>query len=253
MPLRRRERASLVRLAVSLLAWQLWLGVADAQVPSSIAGFPVANVTLASKGPVPRHGANARYDAMGYFGAGPQKGPGKPTAPKGLIPLGIGGNGTAQPGGDNRDNVTCDRDGYIFVPQSYQSNKSAAFLLALHDAGGNSSQPLELLAAAANKSGIINGDMFQQIMAFTPGGVAATTSPGRPFVYLSAGTQDPLFKSEYIIKGIVPLLEGGFGLNVTVNSGPWNHTVPPSVAQAGMQWFQDCPSRAMAPSPMPSG
>ena len=72
MPLRRRERASLVRLAVSLLAWQLWLGVADAQVPSSIAGFPVANVTLASKGPVPRHGANARYDAMGYFGAGPQ-------------------------------------------------------------------------------------------------------------------------------------------------------------------------------------
>ncbi len=82
-----------------------------------------------------------------------QKGPGKPTAPKGLIPLGIGGNGTAQPGGDNGDNVTCDRDGYIFVPQSYQSNKSAAFLLALHDAGGNSSQPLELLAAAANKSG----------------------------------------------------------------------------------------------------
>lgn len=83
-----------------------------------------------------------------------------------------------------------------------------------------------------------------------------TLKPASSLIYYShlpAGTQDPLFKSEYIIKGIVPLLEGGFGLNVTVNSGPWNHTVPPSVAQAGMQWFQDCPSRAMAPSPMPSG
>ena len=66
-------RVQLVRVAVSLLAlsW-LWPGVADAQVPSSIAGFPVANFTLASKGPVPKHGANSKYDAMGYFGAGPQ-------------------------------------------------------------------------------------------------------------------------------------------------------------------------------------
>ena len=67
----------LVRVAVSLLAlsW-LWAGAADAQVPSSIAGFPVANFTLASKGPVPKHGANSKYDAMGYFGASPQVKPG---------------------------------------------------------------------------------------------------------------------------------------------------------------------------------
>ena len=79
-----------------------------------------------------------------------QKGPGNPKGPKGLIRLGIGGNGTAEPSGDN---VTCDRDGYLFVPQSYQPSKPTAFLLALHDAGGNSSQPLGLLAAAANASG----------------------------------------------------------------------------------------------------
>ena len=94
-----------------------------------------------------------------------QKGPGKPNAPKGLIRLGIGDNATAP---SNGANVTCDRDGYIFVPQSYQSNKTTAFLLALHDAGGNSSQPLELLAAAANASGGAAGLALPMLSGWNP-------------------------------------------------------------------------------------
>ena len=105
-----------------------------------------------------------------------QKGPGKPNAPKGLIRLGIGDNATAP---SNGANVTCDRDGYIFVPQSYQSNKTTAFLLALHDAGGNSSQPLELLAAAANASGGAAGLALPMLSGWSPSCWAFAAGPSQ--------------------------------------------------------------------------
>jgi hypothetical protein len=48
---------------------------------------------------------------------------------------------------------TASRDGYLFVPHTYQPIKPAKILLALHGADGNATQPLSLLLRQANTSG----------------------------------------------------------------------------------------------------
>lgn len=47
-------------------------------------------------------------------------------------------------------------------------------------------------ATYALSIGLSNGDLFRRIAAFSPGGVAASELQGRPAIFISHGTQDPV-------------------------------------------------------------
>jgi len=62
------------------------------------------------------------------------------TAPTGILRLGLSGSG---------------RDGYVFVPSSYQASAPSALVVALHGAGKGGLDGLGVLVDQANSSGAL--------------------------------------------------------------------------------------------------
>ncbi len=62
------------------------------------------------------------------------------TAPTGILRLGLSGSG---------------RDGYVFVPSSYQASAPSALVVALHGAGKGGLDGLGVLVDKANSSGAL--------------------------------------------------------------------------------------------------
>lgn len=189
------------------------------------------------------------------------------------------------------------RDGFLFVPASYDPHTPAPLLVALHGAGGSSSDwrgvvekaegrgflllsvdsrgrtwdrvrgdfgpDVAFLDAALARTflqcavdprrvalagfsdgasyalslGVGNGDLFTHLVAFSPGFMdSGPTLVGKPRVFVSHGTGDPVLSVAASRERIVPVLRDA-GYDVTYHEFEGGHTVPAPVFDEAVDWF----------------
>ncbi len=91
-------------------------------------------------------------------------------------------------------------------------------------------------ASYALSLGIINGDLFTDIIAFSPGFMAPTRAEGRPRIFISHGVQDRVLPIDVCSRRLVPKLKAG-GYSVDYREFPGGHTVPSHLASAAYEAF----------------
>jgi len=90
-------------------------------------------------------------------------------------------------------------------------------------------------ATYALSLGLINGDLFRRVVAFSPGFVVDGTPRGRPRFFVSHGTSDTILPIDRTSRLIVPLLRQR-GYNVTFREFDGGHEVPPAIARDAFVW-----------------
>ena len=96
-------------------------------------------------------------------------------------------------------------------------------------------------ASYALSLGIDNGDLFTDVLAFSPGFAAPAGRVGSPRFFVSHGTRDRVLPIERCSRRIVPQLERA-GYEVTYREFDGGHTVPPEVALEAAGRFAPAPN-----------
>jgi phospholipase/carboxylesterase len=93
-------------------------------------------------------------------------------------------------------------------------------------------------ASYALALGLVNGDLFRRVVAFSPGYVPPLDDPlsGHPEFFVSHGRQDPVLRIDCASRRIVPALEAG-GYQVTYQEYDGVHAVPADIATQAVQWL----------------
>ena len=91
-------------------------------------------------------------------------------------------------------------------------------------------------ASYALSVGVMNGDIFSHVLAFAPGFMAATAAEGKPRIYVSHGTEDPVLPIEACSRRLVPQLKQA-GYEVRYREFQGGHAVPPDIAREGIEFF----------------
>ncbi|MFP2907197.1 alpha/beta hydrolase [Pyxidicoccus sp. 3LFB2] len=92
-------------------------------------------------------------------------------------------------------------------------------------------------ASYALSLGILNGDLFRHILAFSPGFAAPTDSRGSPRLFISHGDKDSVLPVAKCSRRIVPQMEAA-GLDVRYHEFKGGHVIPPEVAREAVQWLE---------------
>lgn len=91
-------------------------------------------------------------------------------------------------------------------------------------------------ASYALSIGIANGDLFPNVIAFSPGFAAPGREHGEPRFFVSHGTRDAVLPIDRTSRRAVPQLEeAGYDVEYREFDGP--HTVPPEIAREAVSWF----------------
>jgi predicted esterase len=90
-------------------------------------------------------------------------------------------------------------------------------------------------ATYALSLGLVNGDLFRRVVAFSPGFVVSATPHGKPQVFISHGTADPILPIDQCSRVIVPWLRT-HGYGVTFREFDGGHEMPAEVAREAVQW-----------------
>jgi predicted esterase len=96
-------------------------------------------------------------------------------------------------------------------------------------------------ATYALSLGLINGDFFRRIVAFSPGFVVDGTPHGRPSLFISHGTDDPILPIDRCSRLIVASLQKR-GYDVTFRQFDGGHEIPEDIARDGMEWVAATPA-----------
>jgi predicted esterase len=91
-------------------------------------------------------------------------------------------------------------------------------------------------ASYALSLGLGNGDVFDSVVAFSPGFEASGVTNGRPRFFVSHGTADPVLPIDRCSRRIVPALEDA-GYDVTYEEFDGGHTVPDSIQRTAVDWL----------------
>ncbi|MBW4491077.1 MAG: hypothetical protein KME12_25235 [Trichocoleus desertorum ATA4-8-CV12] len=91
-------------------------------------------------------------------------------------------------------------------------------------------------ASYALSLGIMNGDLFTHILAFSPGFMAPIRQAGDPHIFISHGTQDKVLPIDRCSRKLVPQLKGA-DYNVLYQEFEGPHTVPAAIARGALEWF----------------
>jgi predicted esterase len=84
--------------------------------------------------------------------------------------------------------------------------------------------------------GLINGDLFRRVVAFSPGFVVDGPRHGTPRIFISHGTADQILPIDQCSRMIVPALRRrGYDVNFKEFEG--GHTVPADIATEAMKWI----------------
>lgn len=84
--------------------------------------------------------------------------------------------------------------------------------------------------------GLANGTQFRHILAFSPGFVTSLGRAGRPRIFMSHGTADPVLPIDRCSRTIHrALVQGGY--DVTYQEFEGGHTIPPILAEAAAAWW----------------
>lgn len=92
-------------------------------------------------------------------------------------------------------------------------------------------------ASYALSVGLRSGDVFDSVVAFSPGFLAPDRLVGRPRVFLSHGTQDPVLPIERCGRPVARALEEG-GYDLTVREFDGGHVVPDELRSAAAAWLR---------------
>lgn len=91
-------------------------------------------------------------------------------------------------------------------------------------------------ASYALSVGLANGDIFTEIVAFSPGFAAPPSQVGRPSIFISHGTSDRVLPIDRTSRRLVPVLrDAGYDVDHVEFDG--GHGVPPAVAAEGLAWL----------------
>jgi phospholipase/carboxylesterase len=91
-------------------------------------------------------------------------------------------------------------------------------------------------ASYALSLGLLNGDLFSDVIAFSPGFVLAEHRRGRPRCFVSHGTHDPVLPIDQCSRRIVRgLRDDRYDVRYTEFDG--GHEVPPEVTRAAVDWL----------------
>ena len=97
-------------------------------------------------------------------------------------------------------------------------------------------------ATYALSLGLVNGDLFRRVVAFSPGFIVGGTPHGKPQFFVSHGRADPILPIDQCSRVIVPQLQRR-GYDVTFREFDGGHQVPPDIAVEAMRWVATGVSR----------
>jgi len=85
--------------------------------------------------------------------------------------------------------------------------------------------------------GLSNGDLFQAVMAFSPGFIpSGAQDTGNPRIFISHGTKDQILPIDDCSRRLVPQLKRA-GHNVTFREFDGPHAMPPEIAREAFTWL----------------
>ena len=91
-------------------------------------------------------------------------------------------------------------------------------------------------ASYALALGLLNGELFTHIIAFSPGFLSQTMEPGAPRIFISHGTRDEVLPINVCSRKIVPRLKrAGYDVRYREFDGP--HAAPPEIVREAVDWF----------------
>lgn len=90
-------------------------------------------------------------------------------------------------------------------------------------------------ATYALSLGLINGDLFSRVLAFSPGFIVPGVPHGHPQFFVSHGTDDSILPIDRCSRLIVPALQKR-GYDVTFREFAGGHEVPAPIAHEGLAW-----------------
>src|SRR5262245_9332766 len=90
-------------------------------------------------------------------------------------------------------------------------------------------------ASYALTLGLINGDLFRRVIAFSPGFVVDGSAHGKPQFFVSHGISDQILPIDQCSRRIVPDLKRR-GYEVTFREFDGGHEVPPPIAAEALAW-----------------
>lgn len=90
-------------------------------------------------------------------------------------------------------------------------------------------------ATYALSLGLINGDLFRKVIAFSPGGIINGTANGKPQFFISHGTDDRILPIDRCGRQVVAQLRK-LNYEVTFKEFDGGHQVIPEIAAEAMKW-----------------
>jgi predicted esterase len=109
---------------------------------------------------------------------------------------------------------------------------AAAYPIRAYTVGGFSDG-----ASYALSLGRANGDVFDSVIAFSPGFDAAEVQVGRPRVFISHGTEDRVLPIDRCSRQIVQTLEAS-GYEVSYHEFEGGHVVPAALRREAVAWLE---------------
>jgi phospholipase/carboxylesterase len=91
-------------------------------------------------------------------------------------------------------------------------------------------------ASYALSLGLANGDLFDAVLAFSPGFVSPPGLVGRPRIWISHGTQDRVLPVERCGRRVAGDLSAG-GYDITYEEFRGGHVVPPNLVDSALTWW----------------
>lgn len=91
-------------------------------------------------------------------------------------------------------------------------------------------------ASYAVSLGLTNGDLFGAVLAFSPGFARPQAPMGRPPIFVTHGTADPVLPIDVCSRVLVPALRGHH-YDVAYREFPGGHQVPPELADEAVGWW----------------
>jgi predicted esterase len=83
--------------------------------------------------------------------------------------------------------------------------------------------------------GMINGDLFNRVVAFSPGFLIEGYPRGMPRIFISHGTRDHILPIDSCGRRIAVRLTAR-GFDVTFREFDGDHEIPPDIAREGLRW-----------------
>lgn len=92
-------------------------------------------------------------------------------------------------------------------------------------------------ASYAISLGLINGDLFKSVVAFSPGFVIDGAPQSKPRIFISHGTNDPILPIDRCGRRIASSLKAR-GYDVTFREFEGDHEIPADVAREGLRFLK---------------